>query len=154
MVDAILASIILLSFIVVMLVLLAGVAGRAEARVPDEQLQDRTDELSGASGNTGSPALGQDTLEGGASLLGREQSLLAEGAAELQSARSQYGRQYQLPDGRKAAIISAAPIHYEAPDGSYEAIDNTIVPLAEHKEYAFTNAANSFSIYFPGRAGP
>ena len=47
--------------------------------------------------------------ENAASLLEKGQSLLAEGAVELHAARSAYGRQYELPSGRTAALLSAAP---------------------------------------------
>jgi hypothetical protein len=66
------------------------------------------------------------------SLVDKKQSLLLDGAVELQESRNIYGHYYQLPDGRRAALIPAAPINYKALDG-----------------YAFTNAANSFLVYFP-----
>ena len=89
----------------------------------------------------------------GVSLLEREAQLRAAGAVELRGARSAYGRQYALPNGRRATLISAVPIHYQTPDGAYELLDNALVPTADQDGYAFTNAANSFSVYFPGDAG-
>jgi len=71
---------------------------------------------------------------------------------ELQAARSVYGRYYRLPNGRKAAMISSASIHYKTLNGTYELVDNSIVSSPSHDGYAFCNAANSFSVYFPDKA--
>ena len=76
-------------------------------------------------------------------------SLLADGAVELENSRTQSGQYYGLSDGRMAAIVSTAPIHYETSKSTYELIDDSIVPDNAQSDYAFTNAANSFSVHFP-----
>jgi len=88
----------------------------------------------------------------GMSLLDRHKLLLSEGAIELTESKSIYGQQYQKANGRKATLISSTPIYYITPAGTYQFIDDTIVPDTTSDNYAFTNAANSFSVHFPHTA--
>ncbi|NLD51217.1 MAG: hypothetical protein GX660_29120, partial [Clostridiaceae bacterium] len=77
------------------------------------------------------------------------QRIVGNGALEITDARNEYGRQYQMADGKKRAIISSTPIQYKAADGTYQLIDNTLVPVSGDDKYAFTNSSHSFSVYFP-----
>ena len=88
----------------------------------------------------------------GMSLLDRHKLLLSEGGIALTESRSIYGQQYQKANGRKAALISSAPIYYITPAGTYQFVDDTIIPDATSDNYGFTNAANSFSVHFPHTA--
>ena len=75
--------------------------------------------------------------------------LLDNGAIELVEERSEYIRNYQMPDGTKTVLVSSAPIQYKTPNGDYQLINNSLVPTDNILGYAFTNKANSYSVYFP-----
>ena len=86
------------------------------------------------------------------SFLNKWQQLSKEEAVELKDLRSKYGRCFELPNGRKAMLISTAPLHYMTQSDTLQPIDNSIVPVKNRDDSGFTNAANSFSVYFPGTA--
>ena len=74
--------------------------------------------------------------------------LIAKGAVEDMSQRNAYCEVFQKPDGTNTAIISSAPINYKAPDGSFQHIDNSLVPGSEPG--TLVNKANAFSVRLPG----
>ncbi len=80
-----------------------------------------------------------------------EQTLILEktGAEEASSLSNTYGRYYDLPYGRKAALISSTPIQFKKPDGKYEFVDNRIVSITNHDKYQYKNASHAFSVFFP-----
>ena len=69
--------------------------------------------------------------------------LLENGAVELQESRSEFVRKYQLPNGKQLLLVSSSLVQYETPEGIFELIDNTLIPLTDDN-YSFTNQANSF----------
>ncbi len=73
-------------------------------------------------------------------------ALLAEGAREEIAERNAYCEVFQKTDGTKTAIISSAPINYKAEDGSYQPIDNSLIPGSEPG--TLVNKSNSFSVKF------
>ncbi|MGB6874156.1 MAG: clostripain-related cysteine peptidase [Dehalococcoidia bacterium] len=97
------------------------------------------------------PVIVED-LGGKHSIAAIKHSLYTDNAVELERARTQYGEYYELSDGRMAALLSTAPIHYETSKGTYQLIDDNIIPDNIQNDYAFTNAASSFSVHFPGTA--
>ncbi|MBC7266843.1 MAG: RHS repeat protein, partial [Coriobacteriia bacterium] len=52
---------------------------------------------------------------------------LPPGAVEDVSLRTRNAKQYRLPDGRIAAVISEAPVHYRDTSGAWVEIDTTLV---------------------------
>ncbi|MCK4340938.1 MAG: hypothetical protein KAY37_04365 [Phycisphaerae bacterium] len=117
-----------------------------------EQREQDLDELNSDKPFAPQALPAEETALAAGSSAARHEELLSRGATEIESARNTYGRYYTLPDGREAAVISSAPMHYQDVDGSYQLVDNTIVSAASGGDYAFTNGANSFRLYFHDQA--
>jgi hypothetical protein len=78
----------------------------------------------------------------------RRAELLANGAIELVDERTEYAEVYITKEGERIALINAVPLYFNNQDGSYQRIDNSLIPNSEQSN-SFINKANSFSIIFP-----
>lgn len=72
---------------------------------------------------------------------------------EFVARRSEFGRVYQLSDGRRQTVISAAPANYRDASGRWQPIDTTVRPSAR-QGFVYGNTSNTFRSFFgttPGR---
>jgi hypothetical protein len=69
-----------------------------------------------------------------------------EGSVEVLSLRTATSKHYRLPDGTMQAVISEAPVHFEAEDGSWVDIDATFVPEFIPGRYATRSTAYDLSV--------
>ena len=70
-----------------------------------------------------------------------------EQATEIETERTPTSKTYLNTDGSYSYIAYAYDIHFLGKDGNYYEIDNSIIP-SENKEYLYTNAANSWNVFF------
>ena len=66
----------------------------------------------------------------------------------MKALRTAYSSTTALGDGEFEAKIYTEPVHYQAPYGAWQEIDNELVDSVE-PGYAAENKANSFTAYFP-----
>ncbi len=90
----------------------------------------------------------------GSSIGMMDKVLSDQGIPEIEKSRNEYGRYYDLGNGKRLALISPTPLHFETQDGNQQLIDNTLVEDIDRSEFDYTNAANAFSAHFPARLGP
>lgn len=93
----------------------------------------------------------EDTA-GGMDIVAKHQSLIAGGAVESRSARSENGLSYELANGRKAVLLSSAPITYQDRTGQHQIIDNSLITDTSEVGYQYKNKAHAFSVFFPEQA--
>jgi hypothetical protein len=92
----------------------------------------------------------QDDLEADANNLTADDEAIDEAIdeayviSEIVENRDEYSKEYLLSDDSRAVFYYAEPVHYEAEDGSWEEIDNTLVATDE----GYENADNSFHVHF------
>ncbi len=68
------------------------------------------------------------------------------GSVEVLSLRTATSKHYRLPDGTMQAVISEAPVHFEAGDGSWADIDATLIPEFIPGRYATRSTAYDLSV--------
>jgi hypothetical protein len=69
------------------------------------------------------------------------------GAPELAAKRTETSRTFQAGNGQFQTIVSAAPLNYRGPDGSWRPINNSLSG-STLSGYALESAANSFTVRF------
>lgn len=69
------------------------------------------------------------------------------GSQELTELRTQRSKTFLDADGSKTARFFTGPVHYQASDGSWSEIVNTLVP-SDRSGYAWRNSAGSFYVHF------
>jgi len=82
---------------------------------------------------------------------GGAESATAAGAGperEIEELRTRYSATYEEGEGTRRAEVFAGPVHYQAPEGRWREIDNTLVG-SPRAGYAYENRANSFKVLFP-----
>lgn len=70
--------------------------------------------------------------------------------------RSAYSKTYILPDNTYETVVSAEPVHYQAADGYFKDIENTIVDetkTLKNTSYKHRNAANAYTARFGDMSG-
>ena len=70
------------------------------------------------------------------------------GRTEIVDERTLTSRTYRTPNGSLEMDVYPGPIHYEAPSGDLETIDNTLIPT-DRPGYAYENAANAYKVLIP-----
>jgi len=112
--------------------------------------ENNTDAFSPPESLPGNQAI--ESNEPGVAPLARHRAIESTRGLENHGLRTRFGKVYGLEDGRRAALISAAPLHFRAADGSLVEIDNSLVLSRTAGNHVLTNNANSFSIDLPALA--
>jgi hypothetical protein len=72
--------------------------------------------------------------------------------SEVVSLRSEYGKVFREADGTLTAELGTRPVHYELTDGSWAAVDPTLV-ATDVDGFAWRNAGGPLEFAFASRAG-
>jgi len=80
------------------------------------------------------------------------QALTDQGAKALTDKWTATGRYYDMDNGKELVMLSVGPVNYLDENKTYQPIDNTVIPDETRSSYAFTNASNAFSAYFPAKS--
>ena len=78
---------------------------------------------------------------------------LPAGSVELTSKRDACSSVYRLPNGTMRAVVSRTPVHYKDADGTWQDVNNTLVPAATPGEYRNAGGALSETFADPAVAG-
>lgn len=93
-------------------------------------------------------AMVRNTTSAGSVPTGRHRGATSVKSEELVGLRTQYATVFAQNDGTYREVVSNSPVHYKDANGTWQNIDNTLVP-SRRSGYATSNKANSMTVDFP-----